>query len=176
MIRDDSRRAGHSKSSRAEQNRQSSVELRRDIAEYRGAAHPLCFTDEVMDHQIPEGFKPVNIESYDGTTDPAVWIEDYLLHIHMARGDDPHAIKYLPLKLKGPARHWLNSLPAESIGSWEDLEAAFLDNFQGTYVRPPDAAITSAKILAVPISRTVTTGRVATKTNGALTGITVKIR
>ena len=34
---------------------------------------------------------------------------------------------------------WLNSLPAESIGSWEDLEAAFLDNFQGTYVRPPDA-------------------------------------
>ena len=36
-------------------------------------------------------------------------------------------------------RHWLNSLPADSIGSWEDLEAAFLDNFQGTYVRPPDA-------------------------------------
>ena len=37
-----------------------------------------------MDHQILEGFKPVNIESYNGTTDPAVWIEDYLLHIHMA--------------------------------------------------------------------------------------------
>ena len=89
-----------------------------------------------MDHQIPEGFKPVNIESYDGTTDPAFWIEDYLLHIHMARGDDLHAIKYLPLKLKGPARHWLNSLPTGSISCWEDLEAAFIDNFQGTYVRP----------------------------------------
>ena len=50
----------------------------------------------------------------------------------------PHAIKYLPLKLKGPARHWLNSLPENSIGGWEDLEEAFLDNFQGTYVRPPD--------------------------------------
>jgi len=49
------------------------------------------------------GFKPVNIEPYDGTTDPAVWIEDFLLHIHMARGDDLHAIKYLPLKLKGPS-------------------------------------------------------------------------
>ena len=83
-----------------------------------------------MDHQIPEGFKPVTIESYDSTTDPAVWIEDFLLHIHMARGDDLPAIKYLPLKLKGPARHWLNSLPVESIGCWEDLEAAFLDNFQ----------------------------------------------
>ena len=43
------------------------------------------------------------------------------------------------LKLKGPARHWLNSLPAESIGCWEDLESAFLDNFQGTYVQPLDA-------------------------------------
>src|SRR4051812_48687369 len=137
--RDDNRHAGYTKSGRAKHNRQSSFELRRDIAQYRGAAHPLCFTDEVMDHQIPEGFKPVNIESYDGTTNPMVWIEDYLLHIHMARGDDLHAIKYLPLKLKGPARHWLNSLPAESIGCWEDLETAFLDNFQGTYVRPPDA-------------------------------------
>src|SRR4051812_10481280 len=136
--RDGDRHSGYNKSGRAEHNRQSSFELRRDIAQYRGAAHPLCFTYEVMDHQIPEGFKPVNIESYDGTTDPDVWIEDYLLHIHMARGDDLHAIKYLPLKLKGPARHWLNSLSAESIGCWEDLEAAFLDNFQGTYVRSPD--------------------------------------
>ena len=92
-----------------------------------------------MDHEFPEGFKPVNIESYDGTTDPMVWIEDFLLHIHMGCSDDLHAIKYLPLKLKGPARHWLNSLPANSIGSWENLEDAFLDNFQGTYVRPPDA-------------------------------------
>ena len=57
----------------------------------------------------------------------------------MARGDDLHAIKYLPLKLKGPAWHWPNGLPADSIGSWEDLEDAFVDNFQGTYVRPSDA-------------------------------------
>ena len=49
-----------------------------------------------MDHEFPEGFKPVNIESYDGTTDPAVWIEDFLLHIHMAHGDDLHAIKSMP--------------------------------------------------------------------------------
>ena len=47
----------------------------------------------------------------------------------MARGDDLHAIKYLPLKLKGPARHWLKSLPENSIGSWEELEDAFRANF-----------------------------------------------
>ena len=54
-----------------------------------------------MDHEFPEGFKAINIESYDGTTDPAVWIEDFILHIHMARGDDLHAIKYLPINSKG---------------------------------------------------------------------------
>ena len=92
-----------------------------------------------MEHEFLKGFKPVNIDSYDGTTEPAIWIEDFLLHIHMARGDDVHAMKYLQLKLKGPARHWLNSLPENLIDSWEDLEGAFLNNFQGTYVRPQDA-------------------------------------
>lgn len=120
---DTDRHAGYNtdKSGRAGHYRPDLIGLRRNIAWHRGAAHPLCFTDEVMEHEFPEGFKPVNIESYDGTTDPAVWIEDFLLHIHMARGDELHAIKYLPLKLKGPARHWLNRLPANSIGSWEIL-------------------------------------------------------
>ena len=114
---------------RAKYGKPAPPELRRDVARHRGAAHPLCFTDEVMEHEFLEGFKPVNIESYDGTTNPAVLIEDFLIHIHIARGDDLHSIKYLPLKLKGPARHWLNSLPENPIGSWENLEDAFLDNF-----------------------------------------------
>ena len=50
--------AGYSKSGQAEHSRQSSSELRRVIAQYRGAAHPLCFTDEVMDHQILEVLNP----------------------------------------------------------------------------------------------------------------------
>ena len=116
-----------------------SADLRRDIARYRGAAHPLCFTDEVVEHQFLEGFKPINIKQYDGMMDPVVWIEDFLLNIHMARGDNLHAIKYLPLKLKGPERHWINTLQEISIGTWRDLEDAFRANFQGTYVRPPDA-------------------------------------
>ena len=89
---DDDRHAGYTinKSGRAEHSHPNQSELRSHIARHRGTVHPLCFTDEVMDHEFPEGFKPVNIESYDGTTDPVVWIEDFLLHIHMARGDDLH--------------------------------------------------------------------------------------
>ena len=111
------------------------------MSRYGGAAHHLCFTEEVLDHEFPQGFKPMNIEAYDGTTNPGVWIEDFILHIHMACGHDLRAIKYLPLKLKGPARHWLKILNEDSIGSWEELEHAFRANFQGTYVRPLDLTI-----------------------------------
>ena len=41
----------------------------RGTPKYRGVAHPLCLTDEVLDHEFPAEFKPVNIEAYDRTTD-----------------------------------------------------------------------------------------------------------
>ena len=37
---------------RAENRRRTPSELRHDAARYRGAAHPLCFTDEVMEHKF----------------------------------------------------------------------------------------------------------------------------
>ena len=54
--RDDDRHAGYTKnkSGRAEYNRPDSFELRRDVARHRGAAHLLCLTDEVMDHEFLE--------------------------------------------------------------------------------------------------------------------------
>ena len=54
------------------QNRILQPSERHDTSKYRGAAHPLCFTDEVLDHEFLEGFKPVNIEAYDGTIDHGV--------------------------------------------------------------------------------------------------------
>ena len=83
----------------------------------------------------------------------------------MARGDDLHAIKYLPLKLKGPARHWLNSLPKNSIGCWEDLEDAFRSNFQGTYVWPPDFSYLSSVIQKPGESARLFWNRFLTKKN-----------
>ena len=41
----------------------------------------------------------------------------------------------LQLQLKGSARAWLKSLPAESIGTWDDLVHSFVRNFQATYKR-----------------------------------------
>ena len=45
----------------AENRIRTPSKLCRHMARYRGTAHPLCFTDEVMEHEFLEGFKPVNI-------------------------------------------------------------------------------------------------------------------
>ena len=87
-MRNDGHHAGYNKYTpvRAEYHRPDPSELRHDVARHRGTAHPLCFTDEVMEHEFPEGFKPVNIKPYVGTTDPAVWIEDFLLQVTWPAG------------------------------------------------------------------------------------------
>mgnify|MGYP005822242957 CR=1 FL=1 len=49
---------------RSENRKRSPPEVLHSVAQHRGAAHPLCFTDEVMEHEFPDGFKPINIKSY----------------------------------------------------------------------------------------------------------------
>lgn len=46
------------------------------------------------------------------------------------------ATRYIPLMLEGTARTWIQSLPARSINSWEDMRNVFIKNFEGTYKRP----------------------------------------
>jgi hypothetical protein len=42
----------------------------------------------------------------------------------------------LQLHLTSAARSWLNTLPNDSIGSWEELESQFTRNFHSTYKCP----------------------------------------
>ena len=73
----------------------------------------------------------MNIEAYDGTTNSGVWIEDFILHIHMARGDDLHAIKYLPLKLKEPAGIGLKAFPKTPLEVGKSSRMLFGQIFKG---------------------------------------------
>ena len=49
---------------------------------------------------------------------------------------DAACAKYFPLMLEGTARTWLKGLPANSIGSWAELKARFIQNFKDTCKRP----------------------------------------
>src|SRR6266542_532735 len=43
---------------------------------------------------------------------------------------------YLPVVLSPTVQDWLMRLPENSINSWGDLCAKFIDNFQGTFTKP----------------------------------------
>jgi hypothetical protein len=43
------------------------------------------------------------------------------------------AARYLPLMMEGTTRQWINTLPPNSIDSWEDMRRAFIKHFEGSY-------------------------------------------
>src|SRR5438105_11687712 len=43
---------------------------------------------------------------------------------------------YLPVVLSPAVQDWRTGLPENSINSWEDLCAKFINNFQGTFTKP----------------------------------------
>jgi hypothetical protein len=74
---------------------------------------------------------------YGGDTNPSVWLEDYRLACHAGGATcDLFVIKNLPLYLSDSACTWLEHLPRDKINDWTDLHQVFVDNFQGTYMRP----------------------------------------
>ena len=64
-------------------------------------------------------------------TDPGVWIEDYILHIHMARGDDLHAIKNLPSSSKGQLGTGLKASPKTLSEAGKSSKTLFGQTFKG---------------------------------------------
>jgi hypothetical protein len=57
-------------------------------------------------------FKPSGIEKYDGSSNPAEWLEVYQLIIEAIGGDSYVMANYLPVRLTSSARTWLLGLPS----------------------------------------------------------------
>jgi hypothetical protein len=65
----------------------------------------------------PLNLKPLGIEKYDGSTNPAEWLEVYQLTIETADGDSYIMANYLPVYLSSSVRTWLLRLPVGSVRS-----------------------------------------------------------
>ena len=84
-------------------------------------------------------FKPDLPLRYDGTADPAKFLQLYELSIKAANGDEKIMANWFPMALKDGARSWLLNLPEGSVSSWEEMHGRFIAYFQGTHDRPPAA-------------------------------------
>jgi hypothetical protein len=108
-----------------------------ELVERQGALGPMCFGPRIMGELAPYCFQLAHgTRTYNGSTKPEYWLEDYSTAVNIARGNLRWAVRYVPQKLEGPARIWLNNLPAGSINGWMDFEEQFVSNFTSTYERP----------------------------------------
>ena len=97
---------------------------------------PACFGPMVRHEPYPPNFKsPKEIEKYDPKEDPVAWIDNYLMAMGIAGHTDLLAARFLPMMMGGPTRQWVNTLPTNSIDSWEEMRNAFVQHLQGSYSR-----------------------------------------
>ena len=95
------------------------------------------FTTELRSVAWPGKFKPDLPPRYDGTADPAEFLQLYELGIEAANGEEKVMANWFPMALKDGARTWPLNLPPGSISAWDEMRSRFIANFQGTRDRPP---------------------------------------
>ena len=96
-----------------------------------------AFTLELRRVVWPENFKLDLPPCYDGTPNPAKFLQLYELSIEAANGDEKVMANWFPMALKDGTRTWLLNLPPGTISSWDEMRSRFIANFQGTRDRPP---------------------------------------
>ena len=85
--------------------------------------HP--FVDRIMEANIPLGWKPLNLDQYDGTTDPNEHLDAFLTQANLHTKDDVILCRVFPTSLKGATLTWYNGLPARSIDNFDTLFERF---------------------------------------------------
>ena len=74
-------------------------------------------------------FHPKGIKTYDGDRDPDARLRVYATAIKATGGGQRAMANYLPVVLSPAVQDWLTGLPEDSINSWGDLYAKFINNF-----------------------------------------------
>ena len=84
--------------------------------------------------RLPKDFKgPRKVPNYTADLQHEAWIESYEMAMELLEVSDAVMAKYFTMMLDGMTRSWFKGLPPDSIGSWEELKARFIQNFKDTY-------------------------------------------
>ena len=90
-----------------------------------------CLVPALRNVRLPKDFKgPRKVLNYTADLSPETWVESYEMAMEMLDVDDAACAKYFTMMLEGATRTWLKSLPANSIRSWAELRAWFVQNFK----------------------------------------------
>jgi hypothetical protein len=87
-----------------------------ELVERQGALGPMCFGPQIMGEPAHYCFQLAHgVRIYNGSMKLEDWLEDYSTAVNIAGGNLQWAVRYVPQMLEGPAKIWLNNLPARSI-------------------------------------------------------------
>ena len=91
----------------------------------------------LRNERLPKDFKgPRKVPNYIADLPYEAWIESYEMAMELLEVSDAACAKYFTMMLDGTARTWLKGLPANSIGSWDEPKAQFIQNFKDTCKQP----------------------------------------
>ncbi|GJS64871.1 reverse transcriptase domain-containing protein [Tanacetum coccineum] len=110
-----------------------------DLSQLRTCEERNPFTPRIRHFDFPRTRMPSHVKTYDGSGDP----EDHLKLFQSAAKTErwvmPTWCQMFNSTLTGNARVWFDKLPKESIDSYEDLRAAFRENYlqQTKHIKDP---------------------------------------
>ncbi|XP_073107292.1 uncharacterized protein [Elaeis guineensis] len=83
----------------------------------------------ILDEPIPSQFKMMQVEPYDGSTDPIIHFESYKALVIIQEATD--ALLYISFltTLQKAARAWYNGLQLKNIDSFKQLDHSFVAHF-----------------------------------------------
>lgn len=90
-----------------------------------------------MDVCISEHFAPPQLSIYDGTTDPDDHVQAFSTRMAFRTGNRAIWCRAFSLSLEGKALEWFNSLPPNSIQSFEGLKEMFGRQFASSRAQDP---------------------------------------
>jgi hypothetical protein len=73
---------------------------------------------------------------FDGESDPKTWLRTYAITVRAANGNNDIMAAYFPVMMSCQTLNWLESLPAGSINSWQDLCTDFIQYYQAASPGP----------------------------------------
>jgi len=94
-----------------------------------GASRRQPFIDYVMGAQLPPMWKGLNMDRYDGTTDPDEHMGVYTTHMSLYTSDNVVLCWMFPTSLKEGVLSWFTRLPPNSIDYFETLVSKFGTQF-----------------------------------------------
>ena len=79
-----------------------------------------CLIPALRNVRLPKDFKGLRkVPNYTTDQPLEAWVESYDMAMEMLDVDEAVFAKYFTMMLERTARTWVQSLPANSIGSWD---------------------------------------------------------